>query len=245
MIKMKTFFSEIARLFGKETPKAAVVTKAEPAPPVPPAAPAVMENPPLELQLPTPPAPAASAASPTPAPVKRKKKQVKAKLDKKGIPIITDSDDLGELFQVEDAKKKKSQEDFARLFEKSQVDIYQRVMLLEKKKDPVGTKSLPPSERVKGYPAPQEELDLHGFSAAKAESATEFFIRNTRRLKIQTVRIIVGKGMHSDGKAVLPDVVEAKIIELKHRDWVLNYKWEKKDKRKSGSMIVYLTPALI
>ena len=239
MIKMKTFFSEIARLFGKETPKAAVVTKAEPVPPVPPAAPEAVESPTPGPQLPTKPPP------PGPPPVNRKKKQGKAKLDKKGIPIITDSDDLGELFQVEEAKKKKSQEDFARLFEKSQVDIYQRVMLLEKKKDPPGTKSVPPSERVKGYPAPQEELDLHGFSAAKAESATEFFIRNTRRLKIRTVRIIVGKGMHSNGKAVLPDVVEAKIIELKHRDWVLNYKWEKKDKRKSGSMIVYLTPALI
>lgn len=241
MIKMKTFFSEIARLFGRETPKAAVVTKAEPGPPVPPAAPAAVESPAPASQLPPPAAP----ASPTSPAVDRKKKQGKAKLDKKGIPIITDSDDLGELFQVEEAKKKKAQEDFARLFEKSQLDIYQRVMLLEKKKDPVGTKPLSPAERVKNYPAPQEELDLHGFSAAKAESATEFFIRNARHLKLKTVRLIVGKGMHSDGKAVLPDVVEAKIIELKRRDWVLNYKWEKKDKRKSGSMIVYLTPALI
>lgn len=236
MVKLKTFFSEIARLLGKEKSKAAVVTKPEPAPPAPSTA---IESPVLEPQLP------AKTPPPTPIPVKRTKKQGKAKLDKKGFPIITDSDDLGELFQVEEAKKKKSQEDFARLFEKSQADIYQRVMLLEKKKVPVGTKPLTPAERVKGYPAPQEELDLHGFSAAKAESATEFFIRNARRMKLQTVRIIVGKGTHSDGKAVLPDVVEAKIIELKRRDWILNYKWEKKDKRKSGSMVVYLTPILI
>ncbi|MDQ1352209.1 MAG: hypothetical protein QG657_2515 [Acidobacteriota bacterium] len=245
MIKMKTFFSEIARLLGKETAKEAAIAKPEPARPVPPvplATPAAVESLAPASQLPPPAAPAPSPTSPA---VNRKKKQGKAKLDKKGFPIITDSDDLGELFQVEEAKKKKSQEDFARLFEKSQADIYQRVMLLEKKKDRTGRKPLTSAERVKGYPEPQEELDLHGFSAAKAQSSTEFFIRNARRLRLQTVRIIVGKGTHSNGKAVLPDVVEAKIIELKRKDWVLNYKWEKKDKRKSGSMIVYLIPILI
>lgn len=239
MVKLKTFFSEIARWLGKETTKAAAITNIESAQPVPTASSAAIESPALEPQLPIKPTP------PTSIPTKRKKRQVKSKQNKKRIPIITDSDDLGELFQVGEAKKKKSQEDFARLFEKSQTDIYQRVMLLEKKKVPVGTKPLTPAERVKDYPAPQEELDLHGFSAAKAERATEFFIRNARRSRLQTVRIIVGKGMHSEGKAVLPDVVEAKIIELKRRDWVFSYKWGKKDKRKSGSMIVYLTPILI
>jgi DNA-nicking Smr family endonuclease len=242
MKKMKTFFSEIARLFAKEAPKATIVNKAEPVPPGPPA---TEEKSNQEPQLPTPPAAPAAPASPTSPRAKRNKKQGKGKVDKKGFPILSESDDLGQLFDVEELKKKKAQEDFARLFEKSQMDIYQRVMMLEKKKKGADRMPLASSERVKGYPAPQEELDLHGFTAAKAESATDFFIRNARHLQLKTVRLIVGKGTHSDGKAVLPDVVEAKIIELKRRNWVLNYKWEKKDKRKSGSMIVYLAPTLI
>jgi hypothetical protein len=54
--------------------------------------------------------------------------------------------------------------------------------------------------------------------------------------------IIVGKGLHSQGKAILPDVVEKKITRLKRKKWLLGFEWEKKDKRKSGSLIVYLLP---
>jgi DNA-nicking Smr family endonuclease len=86
------------------------------------------------------------------------------------------------------------------------------------------------------------ELDLHGATAPDAEKRTESFIENARREKIRTVRIIVGKGLHSEGKAKLPDVVEKKIIRLKRKNWLLGFEWEKKDKRKSGAMIVYLVP---
>ncbi len=83
-------------------------------------------------------------------------------------------------------------------------------------------------------------MDLHGYTAAEAQSGTEAFIRKARNKGIHTLRLITGKGLHSQGKAVLPDVVERKLIELKQKKWVLGYKWEKKDKRKSGAVIVYL-----
>jgi len=54
------------------------------------------------------------------------------------------------------------------------------------------------------------------------------------------LRIIVGKGIHSLSKAVLPDVVEKKIVELKKEDIVMTFLWEKHRKLKSGAIIVYL-----
>lgn len=232
----------IRKLLSKKTPKTA--TEAKPNPvgqvsPVPSTFSPNVEKPSIEGSPITEPRPV------PPPPAQGNKKTGKARVDKKGIPIITDSDDFEELFQVEPTKKKESPEQFEQLFEHSQLDIYQRLMLMEKKKISEEIKLPVLVERLKTYPRPQKELDLHGLSRARAISATEFFIRNVRRWNIMTVRIIVGKGTHSEGKAVLPDVVESKIIELKRRNWVLYYKWEKKEKSKSGSMIVYLIPGLV
>ncbi|OQX20720.1 MAG: hypothetical protein BWK80_35435, partial [Desulfobacteraceae bacterium IS3] len=57
---------------------------------------------------------------------------------------------------------------------------------------------------------------------------------------LRTVRIIVGKGLHSEGKAVLRDVVEEKLVSLKREGMILSFKWEKTNKLKSGAIIVYL-----
>ena len=55
----------------------------------------------------------------------------------------------------------------------------------------------------------------------------------------------MGKGLHSQGGAVLPDVIEDLAVALKRQKVVLTYRWEKRIKRKSGSLIVYLTTAFI
>lgn len=166
-------------------------------------------------------------------------------MDSKGFRVLTDEHDLYRLFTEKNKGKRYDEDDdFARLFEKSQQDRRQRLMMKEKKgaPDKPNTTPLTPRERIKVYPAPQRELDLHGFTAVQAETRTEAFIRGARQNDIRTVRIIVGKGRHSNGKAVLPDLIEKKIIELKGKQWVLAFKWEKKDKRKSGAIIVYLLP---
>jgi DNA-nicking Smr family endonuclease len=171
--------------------------------------------------------------------VKKKKQSPAANTDKKGFRVLTDEHDLYQLFGE---RKKSKQEDFGRIFEESQQDKRQQLLLREKKIVSKETTSLTVSERIKTYPAPQLELDLHGATASEAEKRTEAFIENARRKKIRTVRIIVGKGLHSEGKVVLPDVVEKKIIRLKRKNWLLGFEWEKKDKRKSGALIVYLVP---
>lgn len=174
---------------------------------------------------------------------KQKKKKTKqspaAKTDKKGFRVLTDELDLYQLFG---AKKKSKQEDFGRMFEEFHQDKQLQLLLQEKKVVSNQSTPLTVSERIKTYPAPQAELDLHGNTAPEAEKRTETFIENARRKKIRTVRIIVGKGLHSEEKAVLPDVVEKKITRLKRKNWLLGFEWEKKDKRKSGALIVYLVP---
>jgi DNA-nicking Smr family endonuclease len=171
---------------------------------------------------------------------KKKTKQSPAvKTDKKGFRVLTDKHDLYQLFGE---KKKPKQEEFGRIFEESQQDKKQQLLLQEKKTISDETTPLTVSQRIKTYPAPQLELDLHGSTTQEAEKKTGSFIENARREKIRTVRIIVGKGLHSDGKAIIPDVVEKKITRLKRKNWLLGFEWEKKDKRKSGALIVYLIP---
>jgi DNA-nicking Smr family endonuclease len=171
--------------------------------------------------------------------VKKTKQSPTAKTDKKGFRVLTDEHDLYRIFGE---KKNSRQEDFGRILEESQQDIQQQLLLQEKKKISSKTTPLTVSERIITYPAPQLELDLHGSTAPEAEKRTESFIENARRKKIRTVRIIVGKGLHSEGKAILPDVVEKKIIRLKRKNWLLGFEWEKKDKQKSGALTVYLIP---
>lgn len=232
----KNIFSAIAHLFAKKEH----VREPRVPEPTPPSK-TTAEPPPPSPASPVPRVSRKKTAQKAKQPKQVKHKKPRADYDKKGFRIITDKDDLSQLFQAGEAQNKKAhKEDFSRLFERSQTDVYQRRMLEEKI---VHREPQPPTSatgRIKSYPPPQEELDLHGYTAAEAGAATENFIRGARMRKIRTLRIITGKGLHSDGKAVLPDVVGTKIIELKRDRLVLAYKWEKKDKRKSGAMIVYL-----
>jgi DNA-nicking Smr family endonuclease len=113
-----------------------------------------------------------------------------------------------------------------------------RVVLREKG----GLPKTPPSHREKlsAYPPPQAELDLHGFTGAEAERKTSEFIRRTATLHLRTVRIITGKGLHSEGPAVLPDLVEARLRELLADQQIFAFAWDKKAKHRSGALLVYL-----
>ncbi len=95
-------------------------------------------------------------------------------------------------------------------------------------------------ERLRRYPAPQAELDLHGRTASEARQRAEAFIHTACADGLYTLRIIVGKGLHSEGGAVLPNVIEDLLVVLKREDLVLSYRWEKGIKRKSGAVIVFL-----
>ncbi len=95
--------------------------------------------------------------------------------------------------------------------------------------------------RIKSYPPPQEALDLHGCTAMDAVAKVESFIQTGKGRGLKTVKIIVGKGLHSEEAAVLPRVVRSQLDRMKHRRLVLTHEWEKGAERRSGALIVYLT----
>ncbi len=171
---------------------------------------------------------------------KKPKKIPPPKTNKHGILILTRSDNLAELL-VSEKSEEKFDDDFGEIVQNSFSEENVQAMLQEKSDSLFPKKELTASEKIKLYPAPQDEIDLHGYTSKEAEKRTESFIQTARWKGILTLRIIVGKGLHSQGKAVLRDVIENKIAVLKKRDMVLTFKWEKREKLKSGSMIVYLT----
>ncbi|MFA7643570.1 MAG: Smr/MutS family protein [Sphaerochaetaceae bacterium] len=55
----------------------------------------------------------------------------------------------------------------------------------------------------------QDELDLHGHTGAEAKELVSAFLAESVTKRLQKVRIVHGRGLHSpDGKAVLKDVVD-------------------------------------
>lgn len=152
---------------------------------------------------------------------------------KKNIPKLG-NENLYATFGVEPAKKPSFGEELKKNLGKQDMGS------ILKEKAESGKPPLSEREKLKFYPPPQDELDLHGNTGAEAERRTAAFIRTTTSLRLRTVRIITGKGLHSDGPAVLPDVVEIKLKELKGENRIFAFVWEKKEKHKSGSVMVYL-----
>lgn len=161
--------------------------------------------------------------------------------DRHGIPRLDDKTDLNRLFDdaVDETESREVIGDALR-----QSLAHDARGLMKKKTDgffPPRRLSL--KEKLRRYPPPQADLDLHGATAAKARQRAEAFIRTARSNGLFTLRVIVGKGLHSEGGAVLPDVVEDLLMALKREDLVLSYRWEKRVKRKSGAVIVFLSVA--
>jgi DNA-nicking Smr family endonuclease len=108
------------------------------------------------------------------------------------------------------------------------------------KKQSAPPKPMPYHKRIKRYPPPEKDLDLHGFTALGAQLKARSFLTTCKLQGYFTVRIIVGKGLHSDLGPVLPDTIEDLLRQLKTQDIVLGFAWERKKKSRSGSVIVYL-----
>jgi DNA-nicking Smr family endonuclease len=159
------------------------------------------------------------------------------KKSKRGIRFLSGDDDLERMFGAGHSENDEA-EDFIRLLEGSLAGMDACGVVREK--EPRTPETLRLRERLSSYPPPQAELDLHGLTAGEAGVRAGDFILSSARQGLQTLRIIVGKGLHSAGKPVLPDVVERTVVELKRAQRVLFFCWEKRAKHKSGSLIVYL-----
>ncbi len=155
--------------------------------------------------------------------------------NKHGFPVLERDDDLFVLFGEEE-----EQESFAGMFEESFSPEDLSKGLKEKKGAAMSGRRAALRERIRRYPGPESEIDLHGCTASQAERKVESFVLASRTQGLHTVRIITGKGLHSQGEAVLPQVVEEHLRALQREKMVLACRWEGKIRRDSGSVIVYL-----
>lgn len=150
--------------------------------------------------------------------------------DRHGFPVLDEVNDLLEIF--EGPINKEPDNDFTALFEEKSVE--QNIWSIVREKDGG------PERRYRSTPvrrSPQSQLDLHGCTGLEAESRTESFVVSAVNLGLSCIRIITGKGLHSDGQPVLPAVVESKLRELQTKKLVKSFQLER---RSGGSMIIFL-----
>jgi DNA-nicking Smr family endonuclease len=97
------------------------------------------------------------------------------------------------------------------------------------------------SEIIASYPSPEKIVDLHGMSLREAEVKMDNEMLTAKMNNFRTILFITGKGRHSeDGQSVLKIMAEKKAIIFKKSGDILTFRWEKKQKRKSGAILFYL-----
>ncbi len=156
----------------------------------------------------------------------------KLKKNRHGIPFLDGKDSLSKMFNSHE-------KEFSHMLDSS-LRGKSRSAMLREKKDKLPVRPMPLKKRLKRYPPPQENLDLHGYTALEAQSFAKHYLRKMWRNGFFTLNIIVGKGLHSEAGAVLPDVVEEILIRLKKEKVVLWFEWDRHKKSSSGAVIVYL-----
>ncbi len=148
-----------------------------------------------------------------------------SQLNKHGVPVL-------DSFPEDNDSTENNSVDFVQLLEESFKNGEEKSV----KKPP----PMPLQKRLKRYPPVEVQLDLHGYNAIGAQVKVRSFILNCKHQGFFTLRLIVGKGLHSDLGPVLPDVVEDVVRQMRKQGLVIFYEWDKKKKSKSGAIIVYL-----
>ncbi len=175
-----------------------------------------------------------SGGRPEPAGKKRANRN-----NKHGLPVLDGSGSLAGLFAERGRAEEAEAEDFPAMLSAS-LKGKGEGLLLREKREKGRPEPMPLHKRLKRYPPPESQLDLHGDTAVRAVVRSELYVRNSWQAGDFTVRIVVGKGLHSEFGAVLPDVVEDLLVKLKKEGVVLSFEWDRKLKSRSGSVIVYL-----
>jgi len=172
---------------------------------------------------------------------KKRVTQSRIKRNKHGIPFLDGEESLSGMFQKHNEFDNHSMDHsvLSDLIDATLKGQNSDALMRAKKGSPP-PEPVPLKKRLKRYPLPERKLDLHGFTAAEAVVKTEAFLRTALMNGIFTLKIIVGRGLHSPHGAVLPDVVEDYLRKLKKQGIVLWFEWDKKHKVKSGAVIVYL-----
>ena len=164
------------------------------------------------------------------------------RLNKHGLPFLDNYESWMNNNLDPDTPDEDNSEDNGRQDPEPEVD-FSALLEASLKKDHTPRhvpKPTPLKRRLKRYPPPEADLDLHGFNAIGARIKAQSYISSKHAQGFFTLRIIVGKGLHSETGPVLPDVVEDVLKEMKKENIVLSYEWEGGKKSKAGAVLVYL-----
>jgi len=128
-------------------------------------------------------------------------------------------------------KDKKS--DFGKLLEEYS-DIDFEVHKREKNSTVEDQKDLfrPPQIR------PDSTIDLHGMLKEDALRLVDITVRDMKARGILKLRIITGKGKHSQEKPVIPEAINELLINLKKSGIISRIEWENRTVENSGSVDV-------
>jgi DNA-nicking Smr family endonuclease len=164
------------------------------------------------------------------------------KLNKHGLPFLDDYDTwMDKNIDSETLSDDATAEQDTEPIEKEEFSTLLEASLKDNRPSRKIPKPMPLKRRLKRYPPPELTLDLHGFTAIGAQVKAQSFISSAHVQGFFTLRIIVGKGLHSEDGPVLPHVVEDLLKEMKKENIVLSYKWEGTKKSKfGGAVLVYL-----
>jgi DNA-nicking Smr family endonuclease len=131
----------------------------------------------------------------------------------------------------------------------NQEDLYE---LFTGEKNPGIKEYVPPISSLKSFKPsknclkesklrPQKVYDLHGMGFTEADKKIENSLMSAKLKGLGSICFITGKGKHSRNmQPVLRDLAEKKAVELKKKGAICSFEWEKKQKKKSGSIIFYL-----
>lgn len=167
-------------------------------------------------------------------PPKQKSAATRRPRDKKGIPLLPENESLSKIFGIEEESS------FDEIYDQTLGDPEIQKVLQETLDNRDSSPRKIPQREFKHYPASGAELDLHGATGPEAREMTINFINSGLHNRFKTLRIITGKGLHSKGLAVLPDLVEQIVIDLKKKGLIQAYRWDKKEKHKSGAIIILI-----
>jgi len=81
---------------------------------------------------------------------------------------------------------------------------------------------------------PDHTIDLHGLLKDEALRKVETIVKEMRVRKIKKLRIITGKGKHSQDEPVIPQAVDSLLLTLKRSSFIRHVKWENRTVKGSG-----------
>ena len=81
---------------------------------------------------------------------------------------------------------------------------------------------------------PDHTIDLHGLLKDEALRKVETVVKEMRARKITKLRIITGKGKHSQEEPVIPQAVDSLLLTLKRSSFIRHMRWENRTVKGSG-----------